>query len=115
MDNFSTKTERKGDVTVVSIAGRVDSISAPTMEARLAKIVQENPKIVVDLENVKYMSSAGVRAIGRASQAAQKLAGSVKMANLHEPVVLVMQTVGMMELLESYPSVDEAVASFATA
>lgn len=112
MDNFSIQHERNGDVTVVTVSGRVDSVTAGTLDAELGRIVQENKKIVLDLKEMTYLSSAGVRAILRASQSAQKSEGGVKLAQTPTLVMEVLENVGVMEVLKSYPSVDEAVASF---
>jgi anti-sigma B factor antagonist len=112
MGDLSVKSELNGNVTVVTISGRVDSVTAATMEAELAKIVHENKKMVLDLQDVAYMSSAGVRAIVKILRNAQKSGGGIKLARISDSVAEVLQTVGMMELLRSYPSVDEAVASF---
>jgi anti-sigma B factor antagonist len=112
MDDFSVKSELNGQVAVVAVSGRVDSVSAGTLYAELAKIVHENKKIVLDLKDVVYLSSAGVRAIVRILQSAQKSGGGVKLASIPENVREVLQTVGMMQMLQSYPSVDEAMASF---
>jgi anti-sigma B factor antagonist len=112
MDDLSVKSELNGNITVVTISGRVDSVTAATMEAELAKIVHENKRMVLDLKDVTYMSSAGVRAIVEILRTAQKSGGGIKLACISDSVAEVLQTVGMMELLRSYPSVDEAVASF---
>ena len=112
MDDFSVKSERKGNATVVTISGRVDSVTAAAMDAELANIVRDNNKMVLDLKDVSYLSSAGVRAIVRVLHGAKKSGGGVKLASVPEHVIQVLQTVGMMEVLQAYPSVDEAVASF---
>ena len=112
MDDFSIKSERNGNVTIVTISGRVDSVTAASLDSELAKIVREDKKIILNLKNMAYLSSAGVRAIIKALQSAQKSGGGVKLASVPEHVMEVLQTVGMMQMLQSYPSVDEAVASF---
>jgi len=112
MDDFSIKSERNGNVTIVTISGRVDSVTAASLDSELAKIVREDKKIILNLKNMAYLSSAGVRAIIKALQSAQKSGGGVKLASVPEQVMEVLQTVGMMQMLQAYPSVDEAVASF---
>jgi anti-sigma B factor antagonist len=112
MDDFSVKSERNGNVTVVAVSGRVDSITAGALDEALEKILRENNKMVLDLKEMAYLSSAGVRAIVRVLHGAQKSGGGVKLASVPEHVVQVLQTVGMMEVLQAYPSVDEAVATF---
>ena len=112
MDDFSIQHEHNGDVTVVTISGRIDSVTAATMDADLTKIARDHHKMVLDLKDVAYMSSAGIRAIVSALKNSEKSGGGVKLANTPELVNEVLETVGMMNLLQSYPSVDEAVAGF---
>lgn len=112
MDDFSITSELNGNVTIVTVSGRVDSVTAASMDAELAKIEHNNKKIVLDLKDVAYISSAGIRAIVKVLQSTQKAGGGVKLANMPTNVVEVLETVGMMQMLEAYPTVDEAVASF---
>jgi len=112
MDNFSITSELNGDVTIVTVTGRVDSVTAATMDADLTKIVHDHKKIVIDTKNVDYISSAGIRAIVKVLQSAKKAGGGVKLANTPANVVEVLETVGMLQMLETFPTVDEAVASF---
>ena len=112
MGDFSVKSERSEDVTVMTVSGRIDSVTASMLDEELGKVVRDNKKIVLDLKDVTYMSSAGVRAIVRTLQSAKKSGGGVKLAGVAKPVEEVLENVGMMELLQSYPSVDEAAASF---
>ena len=112
MDDFSIKSERNGQVTVVSVGGRIDSVTAAKMDEELAKIVRENKKLVLDLNGIVYLSSAGVRSIVRVSQNTQKSGGGVKLAHLPEHVAEVLHMVGVTHVLQSHASVAEAVASF---
>ncbi len=112
MDNFSAKSEQNGNVAVVTISGRVDSVNATALDDELGTALRANKKLVLDLKDVTYLSSAGVRAILKTSQNAQKSEGGVALACLPPRVMEVLENVGMMEVLRSYPSVQEAVASF---
>ena len=58
------------------------------------------------------MSSAGVRAIVKMLRNEQKSGGNVKPACMPRVVEDVLETVGMMKLVQSYQSVEEAIASF---
>jgi len=112
MNSFSAISELKGDVAVVILSGRVDSATAPQLDSSLSKVIHENKKVVIKITDVEYMSSAGVRAIVKTMQSAQKSGGGVKLANISKPVREVLETVGMLDLMQVYPTVDEAVASF---
>ena len=112
MDNFSIQSDISGDVAIVTAAGRFDSETSPSLDAELTKLLGTKNKIVLELNGVEYLSSAGLRAIVKALQAAQAMGGGVKLARASEPVETILRTVGMMEMLKMYPSVNEAVAGF---
>lgn len=112
MDKLSIQTTTKGSVAVVTVSGRVDSETAPMLDTELTKVVGGNSKLVLDLKGVDYMSSAGIRALVKASQAVGKSGGAVKLASVPEPIQSVLYTVGLNQKIVEYSSVDEAVASF---
>ena len=48
-------------VTVVELAGDIDSNTAPQAQERILPLVQPAAKILLDMSGVEYMSSAGLR------------------------------------------------------
>jgi anti-sigma B factor antagonist len=112
MSTLSISTSVSGDVSFVTVSGRVDSETAPQLDDALAKFTNgEGGKIVVNLRGVDYMSSAGLRALVKAYQAARKSGGDLRLAAVSNPVEVVLRTVGMMDMLKSYPT-DKEAASF---
>lgn len=112
MDMFSLNTNIRGDVAIVTASGRFDSETSPSLDAELTKAASEKNKIVLELKGVDYMSSAGIRAIVKAVQAVEQSGGSVKMASAPELVTSIFYTVGIVDKIKSYSTVDEAIASF---
>ena len=97
----------------MKVKGRVDSDSAPELETALTKLLNEGRnKIVLNLQSVDFLSSAGLRAIVKAYQGAKKTGGDVRLAAVSEPIEVILRTVGMMQMLKMYPTDQEAVASF---
>lgn len=96
----------------MAISGRVDSLTAVTLESELTKVMKEHKKIVLDMKSVDYVSSAGVRTIMKVLQSTQKSGGGVKLASLSKTVSEVLENVGMTQIVKTFSSVDEAVASF---
>lgn len=113
MAMLSIETDTRQSVSLMKVKGRVDSETAPELDDALAKLLQDNRnKIVLDLEGVDYMSSAGLRAMVKAYQTAKKSGGDVRLASVSTPVEIILRTVGMMQMLQMYPSNQEAMASF---
>ena len=112
MDGLSVKSETRKGAAVVTITGRVDSVTAVALDEQLARIAKENSRLVLDMHEVTYLSSAGVRAIVKALQGAQKAGGMVVLANVSDGVERVLDTVGMLHLLRTFRTVDDALMSF---
>ena len=71
MNTEITVTEsRTDDVLTIAFDGKIDSSNAPKLEKDIQKILAENPAsaIVVDFDNLKYTTSAGLRVILRLKQ-----------------------------------------------
>jgi anti-sigma B factor antagonist len=110
---LSIETDNTQSVSVMKVKGRVDSETAPELDEALTKLLQEDRnQIVLNLEGVDYMSSAGLRAVVKAYQGAKKSGGDLRLASVSTPVEVILRTVGMMQMLQMYPSDQEAMASF---
>lgn len=112
MEEFSVTTTTSGAVSIMSVTGRVDSSTASQLDAQLDELIHKTNKIVLDLQGLAYLSSAGVRAIAKAAKATQKAGGGVKLASIPSLVAEVLELVGMNQILETFPTTDEAVKSF---
>jgi anti-sigma B factor antagonist len=113
MQSLSLDTDNTQEVSVMKVRGRVDSETAPELDDALTKLLQDNRnKIVLNLQGVDYMSSAGLRAMVKAYQAAKKSGGDVRLAAVSNPVEVILRTVGLMQMLQMYPTDQEAMASF---
>ncbi|HET9590310.1 MAG TPA: STAS domain-containing protein [Anaerolineales bacterium] len=113
MSTLSLETDNTGRASVMKVKGRVDSDSAPALDTALTKLLNDGKnKIVLNLQSVDFLSSAGLRAIVKAYQGAKKSGGNLRLAAVSQPVEVVLRTVGMMQMLQMYPTDQEAMASF---
>ena len=100
-------------VTVVAVSGRIDSSSAPELEAELRKLVDaDQTQIVLDLKNVEYMSSAGLRTMVSTLKAVKRVNGDLRIASPSPRVDEVLRLAGLTSIFSIHPSQEEAVASF---
>jgi len=100
-------------VSVMSVSGRVDSATAPDLESALKKLVEtDKTQIVLDLKNVEYMSSAGLRAMVSTLKAVKRVNGDLRLANPSPRVEEVLRLAGLTSIFSIHPTQDEAVASF---
>lgn len=61
---MSLKIEKKNeDSTVLLLSGRLDTATAPELETEISGILPTAESLVLDMENLEYISSAGLRVI----------------------------------------------------
>ena len=109
MSTLSIVTDVRGAASVVTVSGRVDSETAHQLYEVLAQVAAGGTnKIVLDLKGVDYMSSAGLRSIVKAAQAAQKSGGELRLAAVSDSVEVVLRTVGMLQMFKLYTTSGEA-------
>lgn len=90
------KIEKKVDGSRLTLAidGRIDTITAPELEAAI--VLEGVEELVFDLANVDYISSAGLRVL---LSAQKKMMGkSMKIANARQPVMEVFEITGFSSI-----------------
>jgi anti-sigma B factor antagonist len=107
--------EYREAATVVRIVGNVDGITAETLLAELqARVGEGHVRLVGDLSEVQYTSSAGLRALLSVLRDARRGGGDLRLAAVHAPVLKILELSGFTTILKLYDDVDDAVASFAS-
>jgi anti-anti-sigma factor len=109
MADFSIQTEQLPKAALLTVQGRVDSESAPEFDQALSHALAQKNVLVINLQGVEFLSSAGLRAIVKAYQAVQNSGGDVRLSNVSRPVEVVLRTVGMMQMLKSFATDQEAL------
>jgi len=108
------QVEYREAATVVRIVGNVDGLTAETLLAELqARVGEGHVRLVGDLSEVEYTSSAGLRALLSVLRDARRGGGDLRLAAVHPPVLKILELSGFTTILKLYDDVDGAVASFA--
>lgn len=104
----------RGQVSVATIRGSIDSLTAEELQRCLADAVQENGvQLVADFREVVYTSSAGLRALLATLKDARRQGGDFRLAAVQPTVLHVLELSGFTSILKLYGDVDAAIASFA--
>ena len=81
----------------ITVSGRVDTVTAPEFEAGLK--FGDATCVVIDLANVPYMSSAGLRLLLSAHKTMIARGGELQLANVQEAVRDVLDITGFSDIL----------------
>ena len=102
-----------GGVVSVTVEGRLDAATVPTLEQALQRLLFDGQaKLVVDLAGVNYISSSGLRAMLTARRQARSRGGDVYLCSLHPRVREIFEMVGFVSVFGIYASRDQAAAAF---
>jgi anti-anti-sigma factor len=90
IDTGSGSAERR-----ITLRGRLDSLTAPKLDAELAPLLGASAltSLVFELQGLEYISSAGIRSILRARKAIEGRGGRVAIVNAQPPVLKVFEIV----------------------
>lgn len=106
---MDTQVEEKGEVVVVRLQGRLDAASSPQLEKKINSIIESGHfKLILNLEGVDYLSSAGMRLMLSVSKKLKQLEGKVVACNLNEEVMDVIKMAGFHQVLELYSSEEDS-------
>lgn len=105
--------ELKHNSWLVSVSGRLDQTQTPDLEECLnALLDQGRHRIVVDLANVNYINSGGLRCLVTAWRKANRSGGNVVLTGLRSRVYDVFSMVGFDKVFDVYPDHARAADSW---
>jgi anti-anti-sigma factor len=100
---------KSGETAVVAVKGRLDTISAPELEERLLRWIEDGEgRIVIDLEGLEYISSAGLRVLLSAGKKVAVKGGKLSCCGLKGVVRKVFDVSGFSRLLPVFETVEDA-------
>lgn len=91
------KNIENGKVTL-TVSGRLDTTTAPELEAALDGVLADAKDLVFDFSNLEYISSAGLRVILKA-QKTMNTKGSMKLTGVNDSIMEVFDITGFLDIL----------------
>ncbi|WP_319471035.1 STAS domain-containing protein [uncultured Pseudodesulfovibrio sp.] len=102
---------KNGDKLVVAVAGRLDAVTAPEFDTQCKSWLNDGEnKIIADLSNLEYISSAGLRSILSAAKQLKTAKGEITFCGLNGMVEEVFTVSGFASMFAMYPTLDDALA-----
>ena len=95
---MTMEIKKNADTAVIEVTGRLDTTTAPALEKAINQDIGDAKNLTLDLKNVQYISSAGLRVLLSAQKKMQKI-GSMKVVNVCEAVMEVFEMTGFADIL----------------
>ena len=95
MEIKQTKNDKE---LLIALEGRLDTMTAPQLEAELKGGLGGVEALTLDLEKLEYISSAGLRVLLSAQKTMAKQ-GKMKLIHVNETVMEVFEVTGFTDFL----------------
>ena len=90
--------QQNGTALTIAVEGRLDTTTAPELEAEIKKSLEGVTELTMDLEKLEYISSAGLRVLLSAQKVMNKQ-GSMKLIHVSDMVMEVFEVTGFTDIL----------------
>lgn len=84
--------------TIIALGGRLDTTTAPALDKSMNEDIGDTKNLVLDLKELEYISSAGLRVLLGAQKKLQRV-GSMKVIHVCEAVMEVFEMTGFADIL----------------
>ena len=95
---MTIEIKRNAEETIIKLVGRLDTTTAPALDKTINDDIAGTKNLVLDVKELEYISSAGLRVLLGAQKKMQKI-GSMKVTNVREEVMEVFEMTGFADIL----------------
>ncbi len=108
------KTESVSGALIARAEGRIDGANAREFESAVQAAISEcEGPVIIDCENLSYISSAGLRALLLIAKTLGKRSVKFALCSLSAPIAKIFQISGFDQIISTHPSRAEALAAVA--
>ncbi len=114
MEMFEVGRSDDGDISILYIKGYLDAHTAPKLEQELQNLIDEEKyKIVVNFNELSYISSAGLGVFMGFIETIREKKGDIKLSNMNPKIYRVFDLLGFPTLYDILDTDEEAKKKFA--
>ena len=95
---MNIKKTKNAALMNIALEGRLDTTTAPELEAELKTSLDGVTELVFDMEQLDYISSAGLRVLLSAQKVMMKQ-GEMKVIHVNETVMEIFEVTGFSDIL----------------
>lgn len=107
-----TETNKDG-ITIFTLQGRADTQGSVDLDLALQAAASEGRhKMVLEMSDLKYISSSGLRTLADILTQNTNAGGDLKLVSLNKKISRVLEIVGFDKFFSMYDSLDEAIAAY---
>lgn len=95
---MTIEKQKNGNEMTVTLSGRLDTTTAPELEAELKKELDGTAHLIFDFAALEYLSSAGLRVLLSAQKTMNKQ-GDMVIRHVNETIAEIFEVTGFSDIL----------------
>ena len=95
---MNIEVKKNPNETIIEVAGRLDTTTAPALDKTINDNINDTINLVLDLKELQYISSAGLRVLLSAQKKMQQI-GSMTVKNVREEIMDIFEMTGFADIL----------------
>ena len=99
-DAVEINTTIDGTSAIVAIVGNLTVATTPQLEAAFSDLPEEVADLTLDLAELDYVASAGLRVLVSQAKTMQRKSGTMRITNPNEEVMEVFDVTGLVDILD---------------
>ncbi|HOJ49303.1 MAG TPA: STAS domain-containing protein [Spirochaetota bacterium] len=104
------KTEKKNNITIVYLNGRLDINESAVLESSINALIESGEKkLIFDLKDLSYLSSSGLRVFISTFKKLKEKEGVMKIVGIQPTVYKILKMVEFDNIFDIKDTVDEAL------
>lgn len=96
---MTIKLINRGTEGELLLVGRLDAVTAPEAEALFLQMAERFDKLILNMEQLQYISSAGLRVLKKTYMATVRKSGDLELRHVNKMVMEVLEMTGFSGLL----------------
>jgi anti-sigma B factor antagonist len=106
---LKTATRESGDAIVVDVSGDIDMQHSPALRKVLLETLQRAPRVIVNLQQVKYIDSSGIASLVEGLKESQALKNRLILFGLSKGARDVLKLTHLLPIFEVYETEQQAL------
>lgn len=98
--------------SLMTLVGAFDGVASPSVDGCFRRIINGSPRVVVDLEAVDYISSAGLRVLLAAQRDARAAGGDIRLVGVERSVKEIFAISGFDTAFDIFDRLEAALTGF---
>lgn len=99
------------DVKIATIKGDIDASTAPSVTQEVLPLIEPGKRMILDMTEVPFMSSAGLRVLLTLYRQTSIKEGKLLLVGLNENLQDIMEVTGFLEHFEISNTIEEGLAA----